>query len=89
MSYSFSIDASSKEAAKQHIARELAQVILNQPTHAADCHLHQAAAYAMIDALHKDGAIIGSMNGSVSTRLGDHGGAIICSLSMGINIGLA
>lgn len=89
MSYSFSIAEPSKAAAKLRIARELAQVVLNQPTHAADCHIHLATAHTMIDALSNDGAITGSMNGSVSTRHhGDDGGVITCSLSLGIHIGL-
>lgn len=77
MSYSFSFIEQNKSAAKRRVARELATVINSQPVHAADCHIHQASAYAMIDALEKDTQINGTMNGSVST---------IDSLVYGLNL---
>ena len=51
MSYSFSVDGSSKADVKQKIADSFASVVTNQPSHAADRDAAVAAGGAMVDIL--------------------------------------
>jgi hypothetical protein len=68
MSYSFNFTEPTKATAKLRIAHEFAKVIVGQPIHAADCHIAQAAACAMIDGLAEDKPVSGSISGSVSAK---------------------
>lgn len=51
MSYSFSVTASTKDEAKQKVAEQFAQVVKNQPSHAADEAAAVAAGNAFVDLL--------------------------------------
>jgi hypothetical protein len=72
MSYSFSVRAADKAAAKTAVSAELARVVSQQPVHAADSAAAEAAAGAQIDLLVDDGnrdvfvSVSGSLGGSWS-----------------------
>jgi hypothetical protein len=69
MSYSFGVTADTKDEAGKKVEAELAQVVLSQPTHAADRQAAQDAAEAFIAVLRDptEGEQIGvSMSGSLS-----------------------
>ena len=69
MSYSLSIKADSKDEAGVKVEAELAKVVANHPSHAADRQAAQDAAEAFIDVLRDptEGEQIGvSMSGSLS-----------------------
>jgi len=67
MSYSFSITAADKASAKSAVAKQLAQVVEQQPVHALDIDAALAAANAFIDLLPDDASqsVHVSMFGSV------------------------
>lgn len=67
MSYSFTITAENKAAAKAAFAHEFAKVVAAQPSHAKEMHAAIATAHACIDALEDDPShnIYLSANGSV------------------------
>ncbi|MDB5848573.1 MAG: hypothetical protein JWP29_2325 [Rhodoferax sp.] len=54
MSYSFTIRAATKAAAKLAVAAKLAEVLAAQPTHAVDMSQAQAAADSFIDVVVTD-----------------------------------
>lgn len=69
MSYSFNVNAGSKDEAGTKIEAELAKVVASQPMHAADQQAAQNAAEAFIDVLREpgDGEGVGvSVSGSLS-----------------------
>ena len=74
MSYSFSVTAATKDAAGVAVEAELAKVVENQPSHAADRQAAQDAAEAFIDLLRDpgEGECVGvSMSGSLIWQTGD------------------
>lgn len=69
MSYSFSVQASSKKEAVEKVAAELEKVVASQPPHEADKQAAKTTAETFIGLLRdpKDGeSITVSMNGSLS-----------------------
>lgn len=68
MSYSFSVRAANREDAKAQVAGKLAEVLAQQPSHAADMPMAQNTANAFIDVLAEDPAkdVLVNMNGSLS-----------------------
>lgn len=69
MSYSVTFKAPNKATAKLKVRRELAQIVCSQPVHAADCHIAEKAACALIDGLTFDTREINvTLSGSVSSR---------------------
>lgn len=71
MSYSFSVQADNKSDASAKVGIELAKVVENQPSHAADINAAQNAADSLLAVLvdPTDGEQIGvSMSGSLSWR---------------------
>lgn len=54
MSYSFSVRAATKAAAKAAVAAQFDSMVHVQPVHAADRPMAQAAAGAFVDLLHED-----------------------------------
>lgn len=74
MSYSFSIQAATKDEAGIKVETELGKVVTSQPSHAADRQAAQNAAEAFIDVLREpgEGQHIGvSMSGSLSWQAAD------------------
>lgn len=54
MSYSFSVEATTKVEAKAAAAVKFDEVLKGQPTHAADLPFHRVALDAAIDTLHDE-----------------------------------
>lgn len=51
MSYSFSVRAATKQAAKRAVTSKMAEVVVAQPSHASDAPVAVKAAHMFIDAL--------------------------------------
>lgn len=71
MSYSFTVAAADKAAAKQRISEEFDRVVHQQPSHAADRDAAVAVGQAFVDALRDPGAgeeIHVNMYGSVGWK---------------------
>lgn len=66
MSYSFSINAASRAAAKAEVTLQLARVVATQPAHAAETPGVRAAAQEFIDTL-EEGPVNITISGAVST----------------------
>lgn len=75
MSFSFTVAAAHKEAAKRAVMRKLADVVVAQPCHAVDAALIARTAYGHIDLLSEANAaqdVIVVVNGSIGGDM-DHG----------------
>ena len=87
MSYSFSIRAANKAAAKAEVSKLLAQTVEVQKEHSHDRAQAEAAAHAFIDALVDDAAyeVAVSMHGSVGWRNLEDGSKEFTSASVGVS----
>lgn len=54
MSYSFSVEAATKAEVKALASAKFDEVLVNQPSHAADLPAHRAAFDAIVDVLHDE-----------------------------------
>lgn len=92
MSYSFQIRQPSKALAIGAVSARLAEIVLQQEPHKADCTQAMAAAEAFINVLPDDDTcdVVVTMNGSVSWQGSwASGSARICSAAVGVSAALA
>lgn len=94
MSYSFTVLARNKRAAKAQVAREMAKAAAQQPPHAHDMHAACTAANAFIDALGDDDskdvsvAMYGSASHDYQQPADGFGGETILAASMNVSAAL-
>lgn len=88
MSYSFAIQASSKEAMKEAVRSKMDEVAKQQPIHERDCDYAVAVADTFIDQLGEDETkdLALGMNGYLGTFTRSNGDVVVSSASVAVSV---